>query len=86
MFGFITHGLLFAFIASWFWIPGLVGWTARSFCLVTAIGFLVGGITYFFREKQIISPRSVDGESVSIAWRLLPTLITIGFLIFILWG
>ena len=86
MFGFITHALLFAFLGSWFWIAGIGGFTARAFFLETSIGFLVGAFTYFFREKQIISPRSVNGHSIRIIWRILPILITIGFLIFVLWG
>ncbi len=52
MFGFTTHGLLFAFIASWFWIAGVVGYTARAFYLTTAIGFFVGGITYFSAKSR----------------------------------
>ena len=86
MFGFVTHGLLFAFIGSFFWIAGIGRFTARAFLLATTIGFFTGGITYFFRERQIISPKSVDGETVGIVWQILPILITIGFLVVILCG
>jgi hypothetical protein len=84
MFEFFTHGLLFAFISLLFWVPGLVGYTKRSFLLTVAIGFLVGGFVSFFRDKQLISP--ANGRNVRMLWKLFPILFMLGLGAFVLWG
>ena len=86
MFEFVTHGLLFAFISSLFWVVGIGQRTTRGYLLVAAIGFVIGGIVSFFREKEIVSRSKEGAGKLKIFWEAVPILILIGFGLFIFWG